>query len=141
MITSAWMTSLMAGQLCGGEPALCKPPPALVWAMPARRRPDRTRAKNEAILDAASDVISSRGLSAPLDEIARRAGVSKQTIYNHYGSKVEPDAGADRARSQTITAPLDVPGAAANPEAALAAFAEVLLRPSASNGASRWCGC
>ena len=45
------------------------------------------RAKNEAILDAASDVIFERGLGAPLDEVARRAGVSKQTIYNHYGSK------------------------------------------------------
>jgi AcrR family transcriptional regulator len=86
------------------------------------------RAKNEAILDAASDVIFERGLSAPLDEIARRAGVSKQTIYNHYGSKVDLMRALIERRSQTITAPLDVPGAAANPEAALAAFAEVLLK-------------
>jgi TetR/AcrR family transcriptional repressor of mexJK operon len=86
------------------------------------------RAKNEAILDAASDVIFERGLSAPLDEIARRAGVSKQTIYNHYGSKVDLMRALIERRSQTITAPLDVPGATANPEAALAAFAEVLLK-------------
>ena len=86
------------------------------------------RVKNEAILEAASDVIFERGLSAPLDEIARRAGVSKQTIYNHYGSKVDLMRALIERRAQTITDPLDVPGAEAFPEKALAAYAEVLLR-------------
>ena len=45
--------------------------------------------KNEAILDAAVDVLGERGITAPMEEIARRAHVSKQTIYNHYGSKAE----------------------------------------------------
>ena len=85
------------------------------------------RAKNEAILDAASDVIFERGLSAPLDEIARRAGVSKQTIYNHYGSKVDLMRALIERRARTITAPLDVPGADVHPERALAAYGEVLL--------------
>src|SRR5205807_205660 len=43
--------------------------------------------KSEAILEAAADAIHERGLGVSVDEIARRAGVSKQTIYNHYGSK------------------------------------------------------
>src|SRR5580658_2676254 len=86
------------------------------------------RAKNEAILDAASDVIFERGLSAPLDEIARRAGVSKQTIYNHYGSKVDLMRALIDRRSQSISAPLEAPSADAHPEEALAAFAEVLLK-------------
>jgi len=85
------------------------------------------RAKNEAILDAASDVLFERGLAAPLDEIARRAGVSKQTIYNHYGSKAELIRALIERRAQLITAPLDVPGAADQPEAALAAYARILL--------------
>ena len=85
------------------------------------------RAKNEAILEAASDVIFERGLSAPLDEIARRAGVSKQTIYNHYGSKVDLIRALIERRGQLITGPLDVPGAEAFPERALAAYAEALL--------------
>jgi TetR/AcrR family transcriptional repressor of mexJK operon len=46
-------------------------------------------AKTEAILDAASEVLGERGLAAPMEAIARRAGVSKQTVYNHYGSKAE----------------------------------------------------
>ena len=44
-------------------------------------------AKNEAILDAAVAAMGERGLAVSLEEVARRAGDSKQTIYNHYGSK------------------------------------------------------
>ncbi|MET0293380.1 MAG: helix-turn-helix domain-containing protein, partial [Phenylobacterium sp.] len=40
-------------------------------------------AKTEAILDAAAEVLAERGFSAPIEEIARRAGVAKQTVYNH----------------------------------------------------------
>ena len=85
------------------------------------------RGKNEAILDAASEALRERGLAAPLDEIARRAGVSKQTIYNHYGSKVDLMRALIERRAQSVTDPLDVPGAEAFPERALAAYAELLL--------------
>jgi TetR/AcrR family transcriptional regulator, mexJK operon transcriptional repressor len=84
-------------------------------------------AKNEAILDAASDVIFERGLSAPLDEVARRARVSKQTIYNHYGSKGDLIRALIERRSKVISAPLDLPGAEMAPEESLAAYAEMLL--------------
>ena len=46
-------------------------------------------AKTEAILDAAAEVFGERGTAASMEEIARRACVSKQTIYNHFGSKPE----------------------------------------------------
>ena len=85
------------------------------------------RAKNEAILDAASDALFERGLGAPLDEIARRAGVSKQTIYNHYGSKAELVRALIERRVRQVTAPLDVPGAEAEPEATLSAYGRALL--------------
>jgi AcrR family transcriptional regulator len=85
------------------------------------------RVKNEAILDAASDVIFERGLGAPLDEVARRAGVSKQTIYNHYGSKGDLVRALIERRSRSISAPLEVEGAEADPEGTLAAYAQMLL--------------
>ncbi len=85
------------------------------------------RTKNEGILDAASDVLFERGLAAPLDEIARRAGVSKQTIYNHYGSKAALVQALIERRAAMITAPLEAPVAAARPQEALAAYARVLL--------------
>lgn len=84
-------------------------------------------AKNEAILDAAVEVFAERGFAAPMEEIARRAGVSKQTIYNHYGSKAELAAALSRRRVDEIAAPLETPEAAEHPEHALAAFARVLL--------------
>ncbi|HUZ12693.1 MAG TPA: TetR/AcrR family transcriptional regulator [Caulobacteraceae bacterium] len=85
------------------------------------------RTKNEAILDAASDVLFERGLAAPLDEIARRAGVSKQTIYNHYGSKAELVRALIARRVEQVTAALEVAGADGGPEIALAAYARRLL--------------
>ena len=83
--------------------------------------------KNEAILDAAIAVMSERGWGAPLDEIARRAGVSKQTIYNHYGSKAELARAMSERRSHEVAEVLDAPGALERPEQALAAFARLLL--------------
>lgn len=84
--------------------------------------------KNEAILDAALEVIAERGVTAPMEEIARRACVSKQTIYNHYGSKAELVQALCERRVHEITAPLERPEAVENPAEALAEFARILLR-------------
>lgn len=81
--------------------------------------------KSDAILAAAAEVMAERGLSAPMEEIARRAGVSKQTIYNRYGSKEELARAMAERRAETLAAPL---GAAdLSLEDALAAFARNLL--------------
>lgn len=83
--------------------------------------------KNEAILDAAVDVLAERGVSAPMEEIARRACVSKQTIYNHYGSKAELVRAVAERRVHEITAPLEAPEAMEHPAEALAAYAREML--------------
>lgn len=85
-------------------------------------------AKTEAILDAASEVLGQRGLAAPMEAIARRAGVSKQTVYNHYGSKAELIRALVDRRVVSITASLREPGAEAHPEEALAAYARTVLK-------------
>lgn len=85
-------------------------------------------AKTEAILDAASEVLAERGLSAPMEEIARRAGVSKQTVYNHYGSKTELVRALVQRRSDTITAALREPDALDKPEDTLTAYGAQLLQ-------------
>lgn len=84
-------------------------------------------AKTEAILDAAVEVIGQRGLSAPMEEIARRAGVSKQTVYNHYGSKADLMRALMDRRVTAITASLREPGAEENPAEALEAYARSML--------------
>ena len=85
------------------------------------------QAKSEAILDAAVDVLAERGLAAPIEDIARRAGVSKQTIYNHYGSKAELVRALVERRVEAIIAPLQSAQAQSDPEAALVEFARVML--------------
>lgn len=84
-------------------------------------------AKSEAILDAAVEVIGERGLSAPMAAIARHAGVSKQTVYNHYGSKAELMRALMQRRVESITASLREPGAVENPTEALEAYARSVL--------------
>ncbi len=84
-------------------------------------------AKTEAILDAAVEVIGQRGLGAPMEAIAKRAGVSKQTVYNHYGSKAELMRALMQRRVESITAPLRDPGAVDNPTETLEAYALSLL--------------
>jgi TetR/AcrR family transcriptional regulator, mexJK operon transcriptional repressor len=92
--------------------------------------------KNEAILDAAVEVLAERGLSASMEEIARRACVSKQTIYNHYGSKAELVRALAERRVHEMTAPLEAPDGLENPAEALAGFARVLLGAVLNPGGS-----
>jgi TetR/AcrR family transcriptional regulator, mexJK operon transcriptional repressor len=85
-------------------------------------------AKSEAILDAAGEVLAERGLMASMDEIARAAGVSKQTVYNHYGCKADLVRALVERRVESITAPLVQPGAAEHPEETLTGYARGLLQ-------------
>lgn len=84
-------------------------------------------AKTEAILEAAGQVLAERGLSAPIEEIARRAGVAKQTIYNRYGGKDSLIRATIERRVEAIVAPLLAPDAGDHPEETLADFARSLL--------------
>lgn len=50
--------------------------------------PSRAERKRAAILQAASDVFLANGyVGASMDDVAARAGVSKQTLYKHFGDK------------------------------------------------------
>ena len=91
------------------------------------------RAKNEAILQAAAEVLAERGLNAPMAMIARRARVSKQTIYNHYGAKMDLIQALVGRRVQSVVSPLDAAGAITRPEETLTAYAQATLRLIAAN--------
>ncbi|QUD89359.1 TetR/AcrR family transcriptional regulator [Phenylobacterium montanum] len=84
-------------------------------------------AKSEAMLDAASAVMSERGLGAPVEAIAKRAGVSKQTLYNHFGGKDGLVRALVRRRVDQMTAPLSDSDHFERPEGALAAYAQALM--------------
>lgn len=52
----------------------------------ATLRADAVRNRQQ-LLTAAADLFTERGVDVPLDEIARRAGVSIGTLYNHFPSR------------------------------------------------------
>lgn len=80
--------------------------------------------KTEAILDAASLLFAEKGAGVSIEQIARRAGVSRQTLYNRFPSKAEIGRALAARRSDALTAPLRSGG---EPEAVLAAFAAGLV--------------
>ena len=53
-------------------------------ARPLRADAARNRAR---VLDVAYDTFATEGLSVPIDEIARRAGVGAGTVYRHFPTK------------------------------------------------------
>lgn len=68
-----------------------------------RRRSDAERSI-AAILDAALEVLPERP-EASMGEIAKLAGVARQTVYSHYGSREALlTAVAERARARTVAA-------------------------------------
>ncbi|MER6087416.1 TetR/AcrR family transcriptional regulator [Streptomyces bluensis] len=52
---------------------------------PGRRRD--ARRNRELLIEAAHEVFSEQGLEAPLDVIARRAGIGNATLYRHFPSR------------------------------------------------------
>jgi TetR/AcrR family transcriptional repressor of mexJK operon len=80
--------------------------------------------KSEAILEAASTLFAEKGVSTSMEEIARRAGVSKQTLYNRYASRAEIGQALAARRSDAITAPLRTDG---DPQTVLTALATTLI--------------
>lgn len=88
--------------------------------------------KREAILTAASELFVEKGLLASMAEIARRAGVSKQTLYNRFPNRIDIARALAAKRSAEITEPLRASGPAVD---VLSALAEALLvRACAADG-------
>jgi AcrR family transcriptional regulator len=91
--------------------------------------------KHDAILDAARRVFLRAGYSASMDLVAAEAGVSKQTVYNHFGSKEGLfRAIVDHVSGELLAVLVERGGALADPAATLEAIARrfltLLLTPS-----------
>lgn len=80
--------------------------------------------KTEAILDAAFALFSEKGAGVSMEAIARKAGVSRQTLYNRFPSRVEMARALASRRSDAISAPLRSGG---DPETVLTGMARALL--------------
>src|SRR5882757_8448738 len=63
----------------------------MMWVMKTEKggsglRRDAVR-NRQLLIDAAGEVLGEQGLDAPLDEIARRAGVGNATLYRHFPTR------------------------------------------------------
>jgi len=76
----------------------------LVGAVPAGTRQLRADARRNlaAILAAAEEIFSEEGLSAPIDDVARRAGVGVGTVYRHFPTKEALFEAVVKARIEAI---------------------------------------
>ncbi|GAA0773396.1 TetR/AcrR family transcriptional regulator [Brevundimonas olei] len=81
--------------------------------------------KSRAILRAAAELFREKGAKVSMAEVARRAGVSKQTLYNRYPTKTAIARDLAAQRSEETVAPL---ASNLDVETALAALAETLIR-------------
>lgn len=90
----------------------------------ARVRGQVDETKTEAILDAAMALYAEKGGAASMEAIARRAGVSRQTLYNRFPTRVDIVRALASRRSDAISAPLRSGG---EPEAVLTAMAAALI--------------
>ncbi|MGH8371606.1 MAG: TetR/AcrR family transcriptional regulator [Gammaproteobacteria bacterium] len=83
-----------------------------------------TLSKRDAILEAASKVFLEVGFgSASMDAIANEAKVSKQTVYNHFGSKEELFAAMIRKTCDQMTLAFAEAAKAGDPDKTLRAIA------------------
>jgi AcrR family transcriptional regulator len=97
---------------------------------PLRRDAQRNR---DAILVAAREVYCDHGLEAPLEEIARRAGVGIGTLYRHFPSRVEL---LDAVLADAVQAHVDAAEqalAADDPWDGFASYLEATCRLQAAN--------
>jgi AcrR family transcriptional regulator len=93
-------------------------------------RAEKSAARREAILDAALDEFSARGFAATrIDDVARRAGVAKGTIYLYFRDKEALFQELVRAMLVPLVAALEAPPPADVPiRVLLAAFADLFVR-------------
>lgn len=85
------------------------------------------QAKRRAVFDAAVELLAERGPGATLSEIAKRSGVSRQTLYNHFKGKAELLNALLATISFWARCPACPPASSASPEEALCDYAAALL--------------
>ena len=68
-----------------------------------RMRADARRSRAK-LLDAATAAFAENGADAPLEDIARRAGVGIGTLYRHFPTRVDLQAAVYRSQVETVCA-------------------------------------
>ena len=86
-----------------------------------RMRADARRSRAK-LLEAATEAFAENGADAPLEDIARRAGVGIGTLYRHFPTRVDLQAAVYRSQVETVCAAADEYMVSAAPDQALASW-------------------
>ena len=98
-------------------------------ADPKLRAPRADAVRNlSKILEAAEEVFATEGLSVPIDEVARRAGVGIGTVYRHFPTKEALFEAIVRARFEKLVDRAEQLSTAADPGEALFTFVGELVQ-------------
>jgi AcrR family transcriptional regulator len=97
-----------------------------------QQRADASR-NRMAIIEAARQVYGERGLEAPLDDIARQAGVGNATLYRHFPSRCELVAAVFAETLRSVVAAADAALLIADPWEAFAGHVRFFCRLQAAD--------
>ncbi len=91
-----------------------------------RMRADARRSRAK-LLEAATEAFAETGADAPLEDIARRAGVGIGTLYRHFPTRVDLQAAVYRSQVETVCAAADEYMSSATPDQALAGWLRAMV--------------
>src|SRR6201986_4800157 len=91
-----------------------------------RRRADARRSRAKP-LEPATAAFAENGADAPLEDIARRAGVGIGTLYRHFPTRVDLQAAVYRSQVETVCAAADEYMISSSPEQALAGWLRAMV--------------
>jgi len=86
-----------------------------------RMRADARRSRAK-LLDAATEAFAENGANAPLEDIARRAGVGIGTLYRHFPTRLDLQAAVFRSQVQAVCDTADQLMSTVAPEQAFAGW-------------------
>jgi AcrR family transcriptional regulator len=101
-------------------------PPDQSVVRPAEQLRADARQNHARLISAATAAFAEKGADAPLEDIARRAGVGIGTLYRHFPSRLDLQAAVFRNQVQVVCEQGDVLLATDSPAQAFAAWARSL---------------
>src|SRR5689334_25435980 len=100
--------------------------PDQVPPRPAEQLRADARQNHARLIGAATAAFAERGADAPLEDIARRAGVGIGTLYRHFPTRLDLQAAVFRSQVQSVCATADELIATATPEQAFAGWVRAM---------------
>jgi AcrR family transcriptional regulator len=107
--------------------ALLDDAPAVLDDAPAGMRADARRSRMK-LLEAATAAFAEHGADAPLEDIARRAGVGIGTLYRHFPTRLDLQSAVFLSQVKGVCAEADTLIVDSPAEQAFAAWLRMLLR-------------